>query len=334
MTKKSDQICPYCGNLILLRSEDHIFSDHLGGRTKIPACQQCNSTFGHTFEGAVAPMLQGLHVSISSWGLPLLSASPIWKRAHEYNGMTIDYSLGVEGLKARLSRPLSERDDSGKITSLTFADQSAAEKAARHAIRKGKAKTAAIQKIRIELPSGLPFIYQIDPNLMRVALKMSIALSTKLPNFSGAEIADARSALSSRAVPVAIAFDSYEHLDAFRPPLSHLIYVERSPSRIYSVVQFFGVIQLFCRLNSSAGTRTSSAVLGVLDPVTGDEQISTLELLDLPEPPSFMTLPAVEHSKELWSEKFRQGAIARGAKHPPKLKGELVFGNSERDGSR
>jgi hypothetical protein len=323
-------MCPYCQKTILQNSSDHIFSDFLGGRRMITACKPCNDRFGHSFEAAAAKILQAMHISISTWGLPLKETVQDWKSGHEYKGIKFDLSVDGSNIKLRLAKPVTERDERGTVTAVTFATEKEAEKAAENARKKGK--SATVQKIGIELPfPGAAFNLAINRELNRTALKMCVALSTLLPNFSALDTEFARPVLADDAqsgpVPnVTPAFVLYDSLEALRQPLSHVIYVERNNHGVYGVVQFFGVIQLFCKLGKPNESSSNAAILGVLDPMTGGESFDeTAPLLNLLAP---NVCPIEELPKQIgkWLGKFEESAKARGATEPPNLSGNLVVG--------
>lgn len=88
---------------------------------------------------------------------------------------------------------------------------------------------------------------------------------------------------------------------------------------MYGVVQFFGVIQLFCRLGILGSRAPGAALMASLDPVTGDERFSDVPPLDLPYPPYFIPLEEYPRLMEGWMKKCRDEAIKRGATNPPEL---------------
>ena len=109
---------------------------------------------------------------------------------------------------------------------------------------------------------------------------------------------------------VQIAFANYESLDSLRPPLAHVIYLERRKGLTYGVVQFFGVIQLFLILGINLKAESNPAILGILDPLQGAESFTAVEALNLPAPrpasPSeFNAL------NQAWLRKFEESAVAR-----------------------
>src|ERR1017187_7343568 len=112
-------LCPYCADSVA-DTDDHVFPQFLGGLRTIPACGPCNSTFGHTFEGAVAKMLEPAYVQLAKLGVPLPERERWWKRAHEVDGVKVDLGVGPEGIKARSSHPIIETDENGEITGAYF----------------------------------------------------------------------------------------------------------------------------------------------------------------------------------------------------------------------
>lgn len=324
-TKKQLEYCPYCQALISDESRDHISPKFLGGQRQINCCKKCNDVFGHTFEAEAAKFLQPLHVFISSWGVPLKSADPTWRRAYVFEGMPLDLSVGETGVKIKLSKPIIERDETGKVSVGRFSDMGQAEKAARRMVHKGKAREVRLQQAPLETDLvGLEISLEIGPAIRRTSLKMCIAASTLLPDFNPAEVAEAQRILvadpSSKPLNTLAAYVVYQEIDSRRPALSHVIYVERNQDRVYGLVQFFGVVQLFCRLGRPRGTCSQAAVLAVLDPVTGNEDFSAIPPLNLPEPPFWIQRHEYPRLMEGWMKKFREEAIKRDATHPPSLK--------------
>ncbi len=323
----SQPLCPYCLAPIRIQSRDHIFPQFLGGKRKVDCCKNCDSVFGHTFEAEAAKILQAEHVFISSWGIPLRSADPTWKTAHVQDGKSYNLSVGQTGVKPELAKPVIKLDDEGRVEFGEFVDKKQADKFARSLIEKGKAKEVKLEVVpppKIDL-TGLSHTLVLGPDIRRAALKMCLALSTLLPDFKMEEIAEARLFLRGdrRLVPVnntLAAYNIYEAIDSRRKALSHVIYVERSQSRVYGLVQFFGVTQLFCRLGMPKNGSGSAAIFASLDPVTGREEFSDISPLDLTEPPYLLSREEHPRLMEGWLKKYRDEAIKRGATHPPDLR--------------
>jgi hypothetical protein len=156
---------------------------------------------------------------------------------------------------------------------------------------------------------------------------MCYALGTTLPGFKLAEVARARNSqgrsrqLAPNIIP---SFEVYESLDAVREPLSHVIYVERDETRFYSVVQFFGVLQLYCGLGQPDGSAPAVARAGILDPITGNESFSDLESPRL-KLPSIIGEDDLSGVAGAWLKRFQDGAVSRGATEPVNLASTLSY---------
>ena len=326
------EVCPYCNDPIIESSAEHIFSEFMGGRKTIASCVACdsNNIFGRTFEGRVSSMLHALHISISTWGVALKGTVPAWRSGYEYQGLKFDLSIGkTNDTQFRLSKPIVEKNDQGKTTSITYATEKEARQAAESTIKKGKAQRVVIEKIPMELPfTGAAFNFELSPDFLRLALKMCFTLNTLLPEIRVEELAYSQAILrgDQHYLPqnVIPAFVDYMPLDSQREALCHVIYVERNKSRIYGVVQFYGVIQVYCDLGKPTFATSNAAILGVLDPITGKEEFTEVTPLNLPQPTQISDTELPEAIGN-WLIKFRQGAIDRGATDPPNLSGTLSF---------
>lgn len=321
-------LCPYCELPIVDYSRDHIFPQFLGGSSKIPACKQCNEIFGGTFEGRAAAMLYGMQVSMSTWGLSFSQTAPAWRRAVEHKGLEFDISVEGADPKLQLSRPIKEVGKDGKLTSISFGNRKEAEKSVKRARKRGHDK-AVVQKVQVEIPAPhIPFVFELNPGVLRAALKMCYALSTSLPGFTLGEVAHARALLkgdpSRLPVNVIPSFEIYKPLDALREPLSHVIYVERDETRIYGVVQFFGVLQLYCGLGRPDGPAPRASRIGILDPLTGAEKFSDVAQLGLPMP-SLVRDEELSQAADGWLKRFQEGAVMRGATKAVDLTGTLSY---------
>lgn len=319
--------CPYCLQPIAVLSREHIFPRFLGGRRCIEVCKECNETLGHTIEGAASKQLDRLHLSIASWGVSLVNRAPVWRAAYTAEGKTYDLTVGERGVQPRLSKPVVKHDLEGEIETAEFATRAEAEHAAQRLVDRGKAKAVEVREApppRITL-EGLGNTLILDPQMRRVALKMCIALATVLPGSDPSHVEAAQRILRSdpASVPqiVLAAYSEYRELERHRPALSHVVFVERGRDRIYGIVQFFGVIQLFCNLMKGPSiVGEPAAVIGTLDPVVGSEAFLELEPLGLAEPPFWLNVADLPGLVGGWMRKFRDQAIQRGATHPPDLR--------------
>lgn len=90
----------------------------------------------------------------------------------------------------------------------------------------------------------------------------------------------------------------------------------------HGVIQFFGVIQLYCRLAASAGSAPEAGMLGTLDPITGVEETLPVTPLRLSSPPDPYKLPELfSRGSGVWLMKFEESARERGASETVNLIG-------------
>jgi hypothetical protein len=318
---KSDR-CIYCGNVSHPLTDDHIFPRFLGGRATVPACRTCNSIFGHTFEAETSRQLLPFHVFISGIGLlPLRSTDPTWKEALEVQGRKYNLRVAGGGVEASITHPSIQRDEQGRIVAAQFRTEAEARRFAESLVAKGKAKTVSIEEAPgADLgPQLYGSAFTMGSALRRLALKMCFAAYTLLPEPEIEEGADARSYLTgtnkddATVECVRTALADYTSLDALRRGLSHVVYVERTGDRIYGVVQFFGFLQLYCRLGPSIQSKPA-AVLCTLDPVNGEECTRETPALGLDEPPSRYLRDTYVASMYHWLAKQRREIIERGGR--------------------
>ena len=277
--------------------------------------------------------------------MSLRSADPIWRSAFVHDDKTYDVSVGEAGAESELSKPAFEKDERNRIRVAEFrlSDRKQAERFAKTMAEKENVERVEIEVVYPEIPLKMAPTFEIGSAIKRMALKMCIALSSMLPEFELEDVNEARKELFAEPSLIPInareAYFTYEPIDTRRPALSHLIYIERSQARVYGLVQFFGAVQLFCRLGIPKGavpdsgavylgggfhTRATSvpvsvgdstALIALLDPVTGDEEIHASSPLNLIEPPICLD----SQGWEGWKSKLRGEALKRGA-NPPGLK--------------
>jgi hypothetical protein len=275
--------CPYC-HVRPAESDDHVFPQFLGGKAKIPACTGCNNTFGHTFEGAAAAHFKNLMLLFRRCGMPTPTKTMVWRDivltdSERYN---ID-----QDLKAVLADPVVQKDEHGKIVEVR-GDPGKVKKIMVSLEKKGQKLQAEESTLDLNLQK-LDLSFALDDNLRRLAIKMSIASANRLGE-SVKVSGECRSYLltgtGAQPAPVMIAWQSFAELKALRPKLGHLIYVrhDERQGRSYSVVQFFGFIQLYCDLGHDAGLRPLSLV-ATHDPVTHLEEFRMVDPpIDFPVP--------------------------------------------------
>jgi hypothetical protein len=127
------------------------------------------------------------------------------------------------------------------------------------------------------------------------------AAATLLPDFDPADIVSAVTTLHHQETRLlcGVALDdrTHERLDAARPPLAHLIYVESTREGIFGFVQFFGALQFHCRLGTQR-SNSKGALMGVLNSITGEESFCEVD------PVNLSTLPTTAASEEKWATKL------------------------------
>ncbi|HEX3876382.1 MAG TPA: hypothetical protein VHW24_05315, partial [Bryobacteraceae bacterium] len=82
---------------------------------------------------------------------------------------------------------------------------------------------------------------------------------------------------------------SREHgvIERQRPPLSHAVLIERNHQQTYAIVEFFGIIQLYCNLGKTPNPIRPCAILGILDWLNQSEQFIELDPPGLIAPDEF-----------------------------------------------
>lgn len=252
------KVCLYCLDEISRVSKDHIFNDFLGGKKTVDSCYACNNDkLGSEIEGrAAADSIHKLLISISSWGLPIKTKEPVrWRSAIQHEGTSFDLILRDGKVEPVLSDPIVKKSPSGKTLAVSHGTRKAAEKALSGMQKKGKALLGEVLKTQLEIkPYQIPMDFRVDDNLLRLAVKMCVALSSKLPHFDLDEPVLGRLVLLGDSHPQLYArgaFEEYIDLDKLRMPLTHVIYVERVQQRLTGVVQFFGVVQVYCNLGKA-----------------------------------------------------------------------------------
>jgi hypothetical protein len=273
-----DEVCPYSEPPYAGFTNDHIFPEFLGGRKTIRVCRQCNSTFGHSFEGRTSNQLKRFQVYISHFGLDLSRNSPIWPSALTIGDETYDLMSGPQGCQYRLSRPTVIRDPDGRIVGGKVRSTTEAKKMVKGLVSSGHAKEVKI----FEEPGAiledmkLGNVFSFGPDLFRFATKLVAGLAIafgqrQLITFSGipAYLHEKGDWLTS------VAYCDVSAVLKVRPPLTHTVYLEMGqPS--YAIVLFFGSQKIFVPFPASS---TRSGVLATLDPLTGEERFTEISPL-------------------------------------------------------
>lgn len=277
-----------------LASDDHIFSNYLGGTETVPACVSCNSKFGHTFEARTAKNFIPITTILQTAGLQLKQPPRIWRSALKHEGQDYDLTATDSGVRINLTRPKIEFDDQGQIKSGDFRDKEQFDAFLKDFRKKNPEAEFELDQIPPpDFGSGLEYPIFIDPDLRRQALKMSIAAAAK---FGIAEQIDnmllEALAVSADSVgqhwecmDVVAAYGDYPELDELHAPLDHLIYIEANERAMYSVVRFFGALQIYCLLRTGPVKHMPQAFAATLDPITGGEKFSSCKAGNLAAPP-------------------------------------------------
>lgn len=136
----------------------------------------------------------------------------------------------------------------------------------------------------------------------KVGLKLPISESTRSYLLAGEP---------SEQSPVYVALQPSPELDKLRPRLGHLDYVRIDPSekRIFSVVQFFGSIQLYCVLGSCPSGPTV-AIRADHDPVSHEEEYAPAPTINIPVPEKSISADLVRFRMNEAFEKLRSELVS------------------------
>lgn len=295
-------VCPYCITSVG-DSADHIFPQFLGGRSTVLACNQCNSSFGHTFEASALSHFKNWMLVFRRSGMKPPKPM-IWRRvAFDDIGQRYDID---QDLNAYLSDPIISKDEDGRIKKVEGSPKTLS-KISRSLEGKGERPSKVkVSKIKLDMQS-LTLTCPLDENLRRLAIKMSIACINRLnrkpfiSEYVRSYLLHGLQANSDSAAPVRVALRYYNELDAARPKLGHLIYVRanQQEGRSYSIIQFFGAIQLYCDLGL-APKKDDYAILVTHNPVNHEEDFREITAVDYEQPPQFVS-----------AEDWKTGLVAR-----------------------
>jgi HNH endonuclease len=311
------EVCPYSDPPFGEFTDDHIFPEFLGGRRWVRVCRNCNSRFGHSFEATAATQLRRLQVFVSHFGLDVTRTPATWPSALEMDGTTYNLKSGPSGVQYELARPVILRNEAGDVIGGRARSRSEAEQAAASLIRKGNAK-----EVKIEEAPG--------ENLNDIKLVVDLSYNADLYRFSAKLVANMTVFMGRRTFVKESGIAGYLHgnlawnagiaccdtsaIRNLRPGLSHTVYVEFGPQS-HAVVILFGGMQIYVPLPAAP----SGAILGFLDPITGEESFGEVKALNITPSPKFWTEAQARACLADISQRFSQEANARGAKHPPTL---------------
>jgi HNH endonuclease len=314
---QSNQICPYSDPPFGEFTDDHIFPEFLGGRRSIRVCRDCNSRFGHSFEAKAAQQMKRMQVFVSHFGLDLTRTAATWPSALEIGGVTYDLKSRPTGVQYELARPVILRDAAGEIIGGRARSRSEAVRAMEGLVRKAKAKRYEIEEVSGEI-------------LNDVKLNVDLSYNEDLYRFSAKLAGNAAVAMGREALIKSSGIARYLHGDQtlapsiancdtsairnLRPRLSHTIYIEFGQDS-HAFVILFGGMQIYVPLPAA----DVGAILGFLDPVTGEECFSEVKAVNVAAPPKYWTEAQARLFFSELSQQFANEAIARGAQRPPNL---------------
>jgi len=311
------EVCPYSDPPFGDFTDDHIFPEFLGGRRSIRVCRDCNSRFGHSFEAKAARQLKRMQVFVSHFGLGLTLTPATWPSALEIDGTTYNLKSGPDGAQYELARPVILRNEAGDIIGGRARSRSEAEQFAASLIKKGKAKEIKIE----EAPSE---------NLNDIRLSVDLSYNEDLYRFSAKLACNMAIVMGREALIKESGIARYLHggpgwgtriahcdtsaIRSLRPHLSHTVYIEFGPQS-HAVVILFGGMQIYVPLPATE----QGAILGFLDPITGEESFGEVKALNITPPSMLWTeAQARAHFADM-TQRLAEEANARGAKHPPDL---------------
>jgi HNH endonuclease len=309
--------CPYSDPPFEQFTDDHIFPQFLGGRATIRVCRECNSRFGHSFEGESARQIKQLQVFISHFGLDLTRSPATWPSALTVADRTYDLKSGPSGVQYELARPIIRRDDSGNIVSGVARSRQEANRLARDLVAKGKAKSVEIQQSEGEILNDVKLDTSVsfNPGLYRFATKLAanaaslmrrqeIIRGSGIPNYL----------LGKGEWGNGVGYCDTSSLRKLRPPLSHTIYIEFG-AQSYAIVLIFGGWQIYVPLPIAS----PGAVLGFLDPISGEEFFKEVAPIGAAPPPPFISRQRAEGFLNEMLRWLSEEARERGATRPPNL---------------
>ncbi len=316
--QRSVESCPYSHSPYGEFTDDHIFPQFLGGRRTVRICRNCNSTFGHSFEGRASRQLKRLQVFISHFGFDLSKNPAIWPSALVIADQTYDLMSGSDGTQYQLAKPTILRDKDGRIIGGKARSRREAKNIADAIVASSKTKEIEISPAPHEVLEDITLTapFSLDDDLYRFATKLAAAVV----------IASGRQQLiSSSGIPAYLhgqgswpaspAYCDVRAVRDLRPPLSHTVYVELG-QHSYAIVLIFGYMKLFVPMPPSA---TALGLLATLDPITGEEAFMDVSPIGPRNVPALIGRDiAFSHLTEM-SKSLTEEAVSRGAKRKPDL---------------
>jgi hypothetical protein len=258
-----------------------------------------------------------MQVFISHSGLDLSRAPATWPSALVIGDRTYDLKSGPEGVQYELARPIILRDGAGRFLSGEARSRAEAEQIKASLLKKGKAKEVKIEESPGETLNDilLSVDWSYNADLHKFSAKLACNMAIAMGR--GALIKNSGIALylhGGLGWSVRVANTDTSAIRKLRPALSHTVYAEFG-RQSHAFVILFGGLQIYVPLPPSE----PGAILGFLDPITGEESFSEVEALNLAAAPEFWTeQEARSHLQGILSNLSNE-AKERGAKRPPNL---------------
>jgi hypothetical protein len=258
-----------------------------------------------------------MQVFISHFGLDLTRPPATWRSALEIAGTTYNLKSGPNGVQYELADPVILRNEAGNIIGGRARSRSEAKKTAASLIKKAKAKEIKIEEAPRENLNDIKLSPDLsyDEDLYRFSAKLAGNMAIAM----GREALIKESGIAcylhgSLGWGVRIAYCDTSAIRSLRPQLSHTIYIEFG-LQSQAVVILFGWMQIYVPLPAAK----QGAILGFLDPITGEESFREVKALNITPAPSFWTEAEARVHFAYISGRLAEEANARGAKHPPDL---------------
>jgi hypothetical protein len=259
-----------------------------------------------------------MQVFVSHFGLDLTRTLATWPSALEIDGTTYDLKSGPSGAQYELARPVILRNEMGDIIGGRARSRFEAEQLVSGLIKKGKAKEIKIEEAPRENLNDIKL--SVDLSYNEDLYRFSAKLASNMAILMGREALIKESGIArylhgGLACGVRVAYCDTSAIRDLRPQLSHTVYVEFGLLQSQAVVILFGWMQIYVPLPAAK----QGAILGFLDPITGEESFGEVKALNITPVPSFWTEAEARVHFAYTSRRLAEEANARGAKHPPDL---------------
>lgn len=170
------EMCPICGFVGPL-TDDHVFSQFLGGTTTTRTCSTCNSRFGHSFEGRCTKTLAPFLIFLDNAGIKA-PPNTVWKDAvtlkSEAEELKYDLVPGRQGHPSKVTY----RKDTDSESWIGSVETMQAE--LKKIKRKRPGLTTQFKSSSRDYPiNSLAYPIRLDEDLRRLSLKMLICLVAK-----------------------------------------------------------------------------------------------------------------------------------------------------------